>query len=122
MKKKSREEDEGLFFVYLTENEKIRRDVLENLKKLLEFSHGYERMKAIRHQKAERLNKMKSILREINRLVLDLRQKIPQANIRLPSVKSEPSEKPQAQKRAVSELDRLNSELRAVEEKLSRLG
>lgn len=124
MKKKKEEADSEIIFVHVASNESIRKDILEVLKSLLLFSQSYEKLKLIRHRKIEHTDRMNLIMKEINRLLNDLRQKLPQANIRLPSIKQEAPIKSEtsAPKRTVSEFDKLSSELRAVEEKLRRLG
>jgi|SRR3989338_212950 len=124
MKKKKEEADNEVIFVHVASNESIRKDILEVLKSLLLFSQSYEKIKLIRHKKIEQDNKMRTIMRDINRLLNEMRQKLPQANIRLPSIKQETPAKSEsfAPKRDVSEFEKLSSELRAVEEKLKRLG
>lgn len=124
MKKRKEEADNEVIFVHVASNEGIRKDILEVLKSLLLFSQSYEKLKLIRHRKTEQVSKMRLIMKDINRLLNEIRQKLPQADIRLPSVKQEMPARAEssAPKRNVSEFDKLNSELRAVEEKLRRLG
>src|SRR3989344_5674659 len=124
MKKKKEEPDNEIIFVHVASNESVRKDILEVLKSLLLFSQSYEKIKLIRHKKTEHVSKMKLIMGDINWLINDLRQKLPQANIRLPAIRQESPAKSESPspKRAVSDFDRLNSELKAVEEKLRRLG
>lgn len=121
---KSARKEEGpeLYFVQLTENSKIRRNILESLKQILEFSHSYEKLKVLAHQKLDHSNRLKQSIREINKMVFDLRQKLPQANVRLETEKQKESIKPTPIQKTNTELDRLSGELRAVEEKLRRLG
>src|SRR3989338_8425677 len=108
MKKGKEEADSEIVFVHVASNESIRKDILEVLKSLLLFSQSYEKLKLIRHKKVEHAGRMRAIMKDINRLLNELRQKLPQANIRLPSLKQESparSESP-APKRAVSDFDR----------------
>ena len=122
VKKDDREKE--VFFVHIDDTEKLRRDILEALKSLLTFSEGYGNIKLIRHQKMEESGKLRSLIKEISKDLSEMKQKFPQTNIKLPSLKSssKSSPKPEVVKRVPSELDKLSSELKAVESKLSRLG
>ena len=124
-----------LFFVEIAEPSEVRRNILESLREILEVLHRFEKFKHIRHEKLERIHKLRISLRQANKLMNILRSKFPQTNLKPLSIKSavqrtskkeddkklvaKPEEKPK--KKPMTELEKLESELSVIEEKLKGL-
>jgi len=136
-----KESHNELFFVQLKEPSEIRRSVLETLRDILELLHKFEKFKSARQEKLDKVQKLKSMVRSTNKLFGDLKAKLPQMNIKIaasvPTPKSlveapaqgkqplqKKKEKPVAQKapkREMTEVEKLESELSAIESKLKNL-
>ena len=136
-----KENNNELFFVQLKEPNETRRSVLETLREILELLHKFEKFKSARQEKLERIQKLKVLLRGTNKLFGDLKTKLPQMNIKIaaniPAAKA-PSEAPiqssklpqkkkevkpaqKAPKKEMTEVEKLETELSAIESKLKNL-
>ena len=129
-----KEQDTGLFFVEVKEPSEVRRNILEFLKEIVETLQRFEKFKHIRHEKIENMHKLGRLLKDANKMLGDLKSKLPQTNLRA-IVNETPKqskahhkkkkkgkvveEKPQ--KKDMSELEKLESQLSAIESKLKGL-
>ena len=127
-----------LFFVQIPEPLEVRRNILEILKEILSTLQMFEKFKEIRHRKLENIHNLRMLLRQANRMIGDLKGKLPQTDLKAVVVKeakphaekdmkqkpsqtqsSKQEEKPK--KKNLTELERLESELSAIEGKLKNL-
>jgi len=116
-----------VFFVNIREPLVLRRAVLESSRETIRYMQHYEQLKAIRTLKTQKIMQIKKDIRDINKLINELKAKLPAVNIR------ERKEKPKHEyKKKVkehikhkphksSELEKLDAELGEVEKKLGKL-
>ena len=109
----------------------IRRNILEILRDIVEVLKKFEKFKLIKHQKLEKITHLRLLLKQANKMMSDLKLKLPQTSLRAVVVNEAPKlpkkqvhnkgrKKPEekTQKREPTELERLESELNAIESKL----
>ena len=131
-----KEDTNGLFFVQIKEPTEIRRNILETLKEIVEVLQRFEKFKHLRHEKLNEINKLRSQLKDANKMLGTLRLKLPQTNLRAAAVRESPAKKAhhkkskkakaaapaeKAQKKEPTELEKLEAELSAIEGKLKSL-
>lgn len=121
----------SLFFVQLKEPADIRRDILETLKDIVIILQKLEKFKDMRQKKFESIQKLRLLMRQANKMMGELKGKLPQtelkpvilkerASIRRPEPQQKkPSEQPK--KREMTELEKLEAELGDIEGKLRSL-
>jgi|SRR3989338_5634516 len=133
---KMKEQSNELFFVQVKAPNEVRRNILETLKDIVEVLKSFEKFKHIRHQKLENINHLRVLLRQANKMLGDLRIKLPQTNLRAIPVKDtakQPkkvhhkkkkgkSAEEKMPKKEMTEVDKLEAELSAIEAKLKSLG
>ncbi len=119
-----------IFFVEVKEPSEVKRNVLETMKEILELMQQFERFKRLRHEKLLKIQKLRSLVKDTNKIFGVLKSKLPQASFktmtpkpvqrheRKPAAKKEKTPKEDAQKKHKTELDRLEAELSAIESKL----
>ena len=130
MVKEQKEQRGEIFFVEVKEPSEVKRNVLETMKEILELMQQFEKFKQIRHQKLLKIQRLRSLVKDANKIFGILKSKLPQASFktikpkpvqkheRKPAAKKEKTPKEDAQKKHKTELDRLESELSAIESKL----
>ena len=134
---KPKEQGSELFFVEVRDPGEVRRNILETLKEILATMQRFEKFKQMRHQKLDNIHKLRALLRQANRMIGDLKSKLPQTDLKAVVIreqkpqaekawkqnaqnsKQKPQEKPK--KKELTELERLESELSAIEGKLKNL-
>lgn len=129
-----KEGDSQLFFVRIKEPVEIKRNILETLKEIVEVLQRFEKFKQMRHEKLEKINKLRTLLRQANRMLGDLRGKLPQTNLRAAAPRESPvhkvhkkkkkpkaSEQKEPQKKELTQVEKLEAELSAIESKLKNL-
>ena len=126
-------EEKDIFFVEVKEPDEVRRNVLESLKEVVESLQRFEKFKEMRADKITNINKLGNIVRDINRMVSNLKNSLPQAKIRAMKISKRriPSKKKIVRvkkkdvvgetKKPVSELEKLEAELSSIENKLQSL-
>jgi len=136
---------EEVFFVKVKEPSQVRKELLESLKDIVENLHRFEKFKAIREEKLEYLNKLRIDVKELIKLNAKLKSSMPETKLRIALQKSKEVSmkkhryKKKALKKVVkeedvfnepkapkmekpkSELDKLQSELSAIESRLGSL-
>ena len=129
MPKELKEQNE-VFFVQVLEPVQVRRNILESLKQILELLQRFEKFKHIRHEKMGKIQRLRILMRDTNKMMADLKSKLPQTNLRsvVPKEIKKPAKKAvqkkyeaaQAKipKKEKTELEKLESELSAIESKL----
>ena len=131
------EKEEDILFVEVREPSEVRRNILESLKNIVETLQRFEKFKHIRKEKIRSINKLSNDLKGINRMLSDLKAAVPETKLREIKIKlvlkEEKKEKPRKKKhgkmhretgegqKPLTEVDRLESELGAIEEKLRGL-
>ena len=134
---------DDFFFVEIKNRTELKRNILEAMKMTIQVLHGYEKYKHIKHYREEISARLSEQLRDINKLTNLIKSKMPAANIRVKDVKKEKRhEKDDKNKRIEktvgvmpnkpksmdisgkpsSELENLESELKAIEDRLRNLG
>lgn len=131
------EKEEEILFVEVREPSEVRRNILESLKNIVEALQRFEKFKHLRREKINRINRLSNELKGINRTLSDLKNAIPETKLREIKIKSvlkeEKEGKPKKKKHSkrhkeakskqkpLTEVERLESELGAIEEKLRGL-
>ena len=130
-----------LFFVNVKEPNEIRKHILQSLKDILEVLRRFEKFRQIRHEKMIAIQKLRTLLKDSNKMLGSLKLKFPQTDLKAMQFKEpskdkhaakktadkkkskSPQEKPKAQEpqRELTELEKLEAQLDAVESKLKEL-
>lgn len=132
---KLKEQNNELFFVQIKEPTNIRRDILGSLKEILEILQRFEKFKHLRHEKLENIQKLRVLLKNMNKMLGILRLKLPQTNLRATVMKQAPKQpikahhkkkkkgatEEKAPKKEMTEIEKLEAELSAIEGKLKSL-
>ena len=124
--KKDLKEQQGneLFFVQVKEPSEVKRIILESLKDILEMLQMFEKSRHARHEKLVKIQKLRSLMKDANKLIGDLKAKLPQTSLKGAAAREDKQPKKPAKKkeeqqpRKTSELERLEAELSAIEGKL----
>lgn len=128
-----KEQQPELFFVRVNDPVEVRRNILETLKEIVEVLQRFEKFKQMRHEKIEKINHLRVLLRQSNKMLGELRGKLPQTNLRatvsreMPVHKSHRKKKKikaaekAPQKKEMTDVEKLESELNAIESKLKSL-
>lgn len=120
-----------LFFVRVREPDEVKRHILESLKEVVELLHKFERLKQIRHEKLEKIHKLKDLVKEANKMLGGLKIKLPHTNLKAAVAESKPKKVPEKKnakatekkvpQKEITELQKLEAELSAIESKLKSL-
>jgi len=130
--------EEQTFFVEVREPDDVRRNILESLKDIVESLHRFEKFKEIRKEKMYNINKFRGTIKKINRHVSNLKNALPESKLRNIEVKSvlkegnkptvhhrkqrhKKREEEVEEQKPKTELERLEAELGAIEDKLGSL-
>ncbi len=117
------------FFVELKAPQKTRKAVFETLRETLNVLKGFEKFKSFANEKGKKIRKLKNDIRDANKLLADLKLKLPKVNIKtdikktkkIPEKKEKEPPKENISKKPMSELESLEFEIRAIEDKLKGL-
>lgn len=125
------DEEKELFFAELRNPNEIRRNVLEARREIIESLQRYENIKFLRDQKLEKIKELRKVTKDINKTIVNLRNILPKAKIREETIqvkkkketqkKRKVKKKEEPKEKHTSELDRMEAELNAIEEKLNLL-
>ena len=124
-----------MFFVQVKEPSEVRRNILETLRDIVEVLKRFENFKHLRHEKLEKINKLRGLLKETNKVFGTLKSKLPQTNLRATVVREAPRQPKKHHKKSkkakvveekmpkkeMTEADKLEAELTAIESKLKSL-
>ncbi|MBI2649779.1 hypothetical protein HYX04_00530 [Candidatus Woesearchaeota archaeon] len=132
-----KEQSSELFFVQVKKPNEVRRDILETLREIVETLHRFEKFRRIRHEKLEKIHHLGVLVKQANKMLGNLRLKLPQTNLRAtvaraPSppkvhhkkkkkIKAAGEKQQKVPKKELTEVDRLEAELSAIESKLKML-
>jgi hypothetical protein len=134
-KTRVREQKEDLFFIEVKDHFHVKRNLLESLKSILELLRKFETLKQIRQEKLEKIQKLGALVRDANKLLGTLRSKLPQTGLKPsihhltirqpqkehPKKKEKPVKIVEQPKRELTEMEKLEAELNAIENKLRSL-
>jgi hypothetical protein len=122
--------DNEKIFVGVRNQRELRKNLLESSRLVLQDLKKYQDFKAIKTKKAEKISSLKLSIKEIKRLISKLKLSIP----KIEEFKEQKKERPQnkqlklkeepkkeTQKKARTELDVLEDELKRIETKLSSM-
>lgn len=107
-----------------------RRNLLETSKGVIKVLQSYERLRNVRSEKAEQVNRFSSLITEISALIEELKKELPEYNpedlpkqkpAKIPREHREDELRQPKKPKAKTELDKLESELSMIEEKLKKL-
>ena len=131
-----KEQSSDIFFVEIREADKVRRNILETLKSILEVLQRFEKFKQLRHKKLDKINQLRELMKRTNKMMGDLKVKLPKTNLKISSHKEEPlvqkkvhhkksnkakTVEENAPKKEMSDVEKLESQLGAIESKLKDL-
>ena len=129
---------EEIFHVGIEEPKEIRKNILESTRQVIYSLQRFEKLKAVRIEKAEKIILLKKQIIELLRLVEIFRKELPKTKLRakenidkieplnIPVVKKEIREKrdkpvKEQTTKKINELDKLEYELSQIESKLNNL-
>ena len=127
-------EHKDIFFVEVHKPEEVRRGILESLKEIVENLQRFEKFKELRKKKIARITHLGKIVKELNKIVPNLKNALPEAKIRAigdgkhkthgkrKTITGKKDEDAEAKKKPITELQKLESELNEIESKLGSLG
>jgi len=143
-KRKAAKKEEEPFFVGIPDPVEIRRSVLESSKDLLHYLSRFEKFKHVRNEKAEYIAKLKDVTAEITKMVNKLKMALPKTKLRAKlhgrerrlrtiaaaEEKAEKRKEKQARlkiekakppRRPMTDLEKLEAELGAIESRLTKM-
>jgi len=134
---KLKEQTQGVYFVQVKDPVEVRKHILETLRQIFEMLQRLEKLKQLRHEKLDNISKLRSLFKDTNKLMATLKLKLPQTNLKvsLPkethhhrhmakSVKAKSKvakEKAPAPRKELSDAEKLEAQLNAIESKLKNL-
>ncbi len=130
-----KEQDNELFFVNIKDPSEIRRNILEILRDILTTIQSFEKFKYLRHEKFENMHKLRILVKDTNKMLADLKAKLPQTSIKATIVKEVPKHQLKTHtkkkkgkaieqktvKREMTDIEKLETQLSAIESKLKSL-
>ena len=134
---KVKEQSSELFFVQVKKPNEVRKDILETLREIVETMHRFEKFKRVRHEKLEKIHHLGVLIKQANKILGNLKLKLPQTNLRATAARALPQSKAHHKKKKkikaseekqekmpkkeLTEVDKLEAELSAIESKLKSL-
>lgn len=122
-------EEEKNFFVGINNHSEIRRELLECSKGIVHVLKEYDKVNDLRTEKIKKVVELKSVLGEIKRLNLILKEKMPSEKIRAASLAKRKLNPKKKVKRDIvyapqkdNEIRQLEDELNEIEQRLSKMG
>ena len=129
-----KKEQPELFFVRVKEPIEVRRNILETLKEIVEVLQRFEKFRQLRHEKIEKISHLRVLLRQTNKMLGEMRSRLPQTNLRATVSREMPVHKARhkkkkakdsaekaPQKKELTQVEKLEAELNAIESKLKSL-
>ncbi|MEM3127160.1 MAG: hypothetical protein QW331_03785 [Candidatus Woesearchaeota archaeon] len=144
---KAKEKEDDMLFVEIRGPVEVRRNILEATRDVVQHLQRYERFKQVREEKAVEIAKLKTNIKDINRLIGKLRSALPKTKLRIKmheevaaveqrqkeleekrkkaekkAKKEEKKVEPeQPKKKELSEIEKLEKELGEIEGRLNKL-
>ena len=125
-----------LFFVQVRNPSEVRKYILETLKQVIETLQRFEKFKLVRHEKIEQIQKLRRLLKETHKMFGSLKANLPETNLKAVIVKEKETKKsakkrnyrhdkkkPETENKQkpdkdMNEIEKLGSQLNAIESKL----
>src|SRR3989344_1876985 len=119
-----KDEKSEVFYVGINSPTEVRRDVLENTKVIIIALKTFENFKEARVEKTRHVENLKVLMSELDMLFNKLKRVLPQTRVRekpsaIQIVKKDVEVRLTTKK--MSEIEKLESELSNIEEKLNRV-
>ncbi len=113
-------------YVGVTHPVESRKALLETSKEVIRALQGFERIRHVRHDKAEQITRLSKLVSEISASLEQLKADLPEFSPEdIPKQKvQKPAPSPEekmARKPRLSELQKLENDLSSIEEKLKKL-
>ena len=143
VKVKEKTQDSELFFVEVKDPGEVRRNILETLREILNVLQRFEKFRGMKQEKLEKIQNLRILVRQANNILRHLKSKLPQTSLRAAPVREIPKQirqvyhkkkkkekvakevKTEKQvkmpKKEMTEIEKLESELNAIEGKLKSL-
>lgn len=125
-KKAPKPKKEEVVFVSVNSSSKLRRNILESSKEVIECLKKYEDLKVIRKEKMQNIMKFKQDVREVLNLISQLRSALPKMDIKVKEEKAVVKEEKVVEevKKPIptTEIEKLQYDLDDIESKLNSLG
>jgi len=109
------------YFVQIRDPADVRRGILGSSRQIIQILQRYERIKALRVKKLEKIAKLRALNKEINLLVAKLKKTMPAADFRVRLGKEERGSKKMKEAPKGDDLNKLEAELRMIEDKIARM-
>jgi hypothetical protein len=121
--KKDRSND---IYVGMDNPVEIRKNILESSRDMIHALQSYEKLKLIRAEKDRNMQMLNAMLKEIRMIIADLQDEMPRTRIapqhvEAPALQDEKPKKIRKIPKTPSELEKLESALDDIENKLSKL-
>ncbi len=120
--------DNDKLFVGIKNHRELRKNLLESSKIIIRDLKRYQDFKALKSEKAEKINRLKVVMADIRKLSSKLVSEIPKTETEIVKPKTSQVRRPeikQEQKKDVkkvkTELEKLEDELQKIETKLSAI-
>lgn len=117
------------YFVGVYDPIDVRRNLLENSKELIRSLQSFDALLKIRHQKVRAYRENKEIMSELDLLITKLKSKLPKSHLRKAIEKKRPKRvmslgsstnlKSDSREKFVSELKKLELEMKNIEKEIS---
>ncbi|MFH1133990.1 MAG: hypothetical protein V1735_05870 [Nanoarchaeota archaeon] len=130
-------------FIGIRDPQEVRRDILESTRSLIMMLKRFDEQKKLHEEKLQKLNELKALSREVDRLTVKLRVQLPKTKIAMileekkridrmiPHMEKKSAKKSRATKAPMleeplpvqhkGEITQLEAELADIEEKLGKL-
>lgn len=117
------------FFVGVYDPIDVRRNLLENSKELIKSLQSFDTLLKIRHQKVRAYRETREVMNELDLLIAKLKSGLPKAHLRKAIEKKRPKRimstriptdsKSDSRERFISELKKLEREMKNIEKEIS---
>ena len=117
------------FFVGVYDPIDVRRNLLENSKELIKSLQSFDTLLKIRHQKVRAYRETKDVMNELDLLITKLKSGLPKAHLRkaiekkrpkrIMSTRIPPDSKSDSREKFISELKKLEQEMKNIEKEIS---
>ncbi|MBN2422689.1 hypothetical protein JXB41_05650 [Candidatus Woesearchaeota archaeon] len=116
-------QDNDGFFVGVTNPLDVRRNVLESSREMIQTLQSYEKIKKIRESKVRRIQQLRTVIRELDLLFSKLKSSLPKTHLRAKVAESVSSSKVKSSDstKQMTELERLEEQLKEVEQEIARV-
>jgi hypothetical protein len=112
---------EEKFFVGINNHLDVRRNVLECSREMIQSLQSYEKITRVREVKIQRIKQLRTVIKEIDLLMAKLQDQLPKTNLRAAVVQPSQELKIRTRTKDVSDIDKLEEQLRDIESEIAKL-